>query len=282
MQEIMHQTFDQERALYHLQNALVQDCVFAGPADGESALKESDNVTVDRCRFSLRYPFWHARGFCLKNSTLDELTRAPIWYAQNSRIEHTKIQGVKCLRECDQMTLSHVTAVSPEFGWRCRDLTLENCDITGEYFLFECRRVQISGLHLQGKYSFQYTDDLEIADSLLDTKDAFWHAKNVTVKNCTVKGEYLGWYSDGLTLINCHISGTQPLCYCKNLTLINCTMENTDLSFEYSDVQADICGHILSVKNPRSGRIQAASIGEIVLEDSVMESTCQILTSSGN
>ncbi len=28
--------FDEERALYHLQNADVTDCVFAGPADGES------------------------------------------------------------------------------------------------------------------------------------------------------------------------------------------------------------------------------------------------------
>ena len=69
-----------------------------------------------------------------------------------------------------------------------------------------------------------------------------------------VKGEYLGWYSENLTLEKCRITGTQPLCYCKNLRLIECTMENTDLSFEYSEVDADIIGHIDSVKNPRSGR----------------------------
>lgn len=33
--------FDEERALYNLQNADVKNCVFAGPADGESVLKES-------------------------------------------------------------------------------------------------------------------------------------------------------------------------------------------------------------------------------------------------
>jgi hypothetical protein len=53
-------------------------------------------------------------------------------------------------------------------------------------------------------------------------------------------------------------------------------MEGTDLSFEYSDVEADISGHILSVKNPHTGYITADSIGEIILEDSVMENTCQI------
>lgn len=39
-QKITGRQFDQERALYGLRDAQVTDCVFAGPADGESALKE--------------------------------------------------------------------------------------------------------------------------------------------------------------------------------------------------------------------------------------------------
>ena len=105
----------------------------------------------------------------------------------------------------------------------------------------------------------------------------FGIVKNVVVKNSLVKGEYLGWFSDGLTLINCKIIGTQPLCYCKNLKLINCTMEETDLSFEYSEVYAGIKGNIMSIKNPKSGRIVADSIGEIIKEDSIMEDTCDIV-----
>jgi len=72
-------------------------------------------------------------------------------------------------------------------------------------------------------------------------------------------------------LIDCKIIGTQPLCYCKGLKLINCTMEDTDLSFEYSDVEAEIIGHIVSVKNPRSGKVIADSIGEVIWDDPVME-----------
>ena len=115
-----------------------------------------------------------------------------------------------------------------------------------------------------GKYSFQYAQDVRISRSRLQTKDAFWHAKDVTVTDSVLNGEYLGWYSEGLTLIRCHIKGTQPLCYCKDLKLIDCTMEDCDLAFEYSDVEAEVRGGILSVKNPRSGRIVADRIGEVI------------------
>ena len=118
---------------------------------------------------------------------------------------------------------------------------------------------------------------MTIRDSFLDTKDAFWHSSHVTVENSVVKGEYLGWFSDHLTLINCRIIGTQPLCYCNHLKLVNCTMEETDLSFEYSDVEAEIQGPILSVKNPKSGTIVADSVGEIIWEDPIMETKGKII-----
>lgn len=120
-------------------------------------------------------------------------------------------------------------------------------------------------------------EDLQIESSVLDTKDAFWHSKNVIVRNSIVKGEYLGWFSENLKLIDCKIIGTQPLCYCKGLELINCTMEDTDLSFEYSEVEAEISGHVISVKNPKSGRIILDSMGEIIRDDPVMECTGEVI-----
>lgn len=278
MKTVKNQRFDEERALYNLTDALVEDCTFAGPADGESALKEAHGVTVKNCAFSLRYPFWHTTDFTVENCTLDEKTRASLWYAKRGVIKASEVTGVKCLRECDDITLEKVAAVSPEFGWRCRNIKILDSAITSEYFLFEAKNVEISGLEMKGKYSFQYVENMTVKNSNLDTKDAFWHTKNVTVENCTVKGEYLGWYSEGLTLRNCKIIGTQPLCYCKNLTLIDCEMENTDLSFEYSDVNAGIKGSVMSVKNPHSGKITADGYGEIILENSVMENNCEIIT----
>lgn len=269
--KICNQTYDEERALYHIQNTEVSDCTFAGPADGESVLKETRNILVKNCSFSLRYPLWHAHGFSLMGITMDELTRAPIWYSSEGYIEHSVLNGIKCLRECEEIQLKQCKVNSREFGWRCKNITISDSEMESEYFLFECDEVKIDQLKMKGKYSFQYVSNMTIDHSYLDTKDAFWHGKNITVRDSVLKGEYLAWFSEGLTLINCHITGTQPFCYCKDLKLINCTMEGTDLAFEYSDVEADIKGDILSVKNPKSGSIVADSIGEIIWEDPAIE-----------
>lgn len=277
MQSIVNKTFDEERSLYALKDAEVVHCTFAGPADGESVLKESRDIVVRDSSFSLRYPLWHSKGYRLENSTMDELTRAPIWYAERGVIDHSRITGVKCLRECQDTQVIGSEIHSPEFGWKCDGVKVRDSFIESEYIFLDTKNLDIEELKMKGKYSFQYTENVTIRNSVLDTKDAFWHAKNVTVENSVIKGEYLAWFSDGLTLINCDISGTQPLCYCKNLKLINCRMEGTDLSFEYSDVDATVEGHIISVKNPRSGRIVCDSVGEIVREDPVMECTGEVI-----
>lgn len=273
---IANKIFDEERALYNLKDTKVLNCTFAGPADGESVLKEARNIIVDTCNFSLRYPLWHVDKYELINSKLDELTRAPIWYCKEGLIDNTEIFSVKALRECESTIVKNSNIDSREFGWKCNNIKIYDSTINSEYIFFDSKDVEIDNLKFTGKYSFQYMENLTITNSNLDTKDAFWHSKNVTVKDSIVKGEYLAWFSDGLTLINCKIIGTQPLCYCKNLKLINCTMEDTDLSFEYSDVEADIIGNVVSIKNPKSGSIIVDSVGEIIKEDSIMENTCQI------
>lgn len=269
--------FDEERALYNLQNADVKNCTFAGPADGESVLKESRDVNVMDCTFSLRYPLWHVKQFTMEHSTMDELTRAAIWYASDGLIKDSTLGGIKAVRECERIRLEGCSIVSQEFGWKSREISLTDSEIQSEYPFFDSRNVSLTRVKLKGKYSFQYMKNLEITDCVLDTKDAFWHSENVTVKNSVVKGEYLAWFSDGLTLIDCKIIGTQPLCYCKNLKLVNCTMEDTDLSFEYSDVEADVRGHVISIKNPKSGTIVVDSVGEIIKEAPVMECTGEVV-----
>ena len=79
-------------------------------------------------------------------------------------------------------------------------------------------------------------------------------------------------------MVNCKIIGTQPLCYCKNLKLVNCEMVDTDLAFEYSDVEASIIGHVDSIKNPRSGFIAVDSVGEVLMtDDTVMDCTGEVI-----
>lgn len=278
---VIGKTFDEERALYNLCDAEVRDCVFSGPADGESALKECRNIRVTGCDFRLRYPLWHARGFEVVDSSMTDDCRAALWYCTDGKVSGSRLHGVKCLRECDRVTVSGCDIDSVEFGWKCRDIDINDTCLKSEYPFLDGSGIRISGLTMDAKYSFQYVSDVRIENSVLRTKDAFWHSRNVTVVDSEVRGEYLGWYSDNLTLVNCRIMGTQPLCYCDNLRLIDCTMEDTDLSFEYSDVQAEVNGHIDSVKNPRSGRIHAGSIGELIIGDQVMECGCRIVTDDG-
>ena len=269
--------FDEERSLYNLTNAQVCDCVFAGPADGESVLKEARDVALENCRFSLRYPLWHVKGFKLHDSQMDDKTRAAIWYAEDGKITDSDLMGIKAVRECKDISLSNCNIESQEFGWKSSGITMTDCKINSEYLFLDSRDVKLDHVQMKGKYSFQYMENLEIQNCFLNTKDAFWHSKNVTVVDSVVKGEYLGWFSEGLTLIGCKIIGTQPLCYCKDLRLVNCTMEDCDLAFEYSDVHATIDGYVDSIKNPRSGEIHVDSVGEIILGDAVMECTGKVI-----
>ena len=272
-EKITGKTFDEERALYHLKYTDVENCRFEGPADGESPLKEARSIRLADCHFSLRYPLWHVQGFRLERVSMDEKTRAALWYSTQGIIEDSSLHGIKALRECSQVALNRCRIDSPEFGWKCAGITLEDSTVTAEYLFFDSRNVKLDRVRMKGKYSFQYMENLTIRDSYLDTKDAFWHSKNITVVNSTVKGEYLAWFSEGLTLVGCRIIGTQPLCYCKNLKLVDCTMEGTALAFEYSDVEASIRGHVDSIKNIRSGSVTVDSVGQVISGDAVMACT---------
>lgn len=265
MKEIINQRYDEERALYAGRDVRLTGCRFEGPADGESALKECENVTVKNCYFDLRYPMWHCRDLVIEGGVQTENCRAALWYDENVTIRGAELGGIKAVRECKNVVLEDCKINSPEFGWRSRNIKIGDCYINSVYAFFECANISADKLELEGKYTFQYVKNATFRNCKFQTKDAFWHSENVTVYDSFVGGEYLGWYSKNLTLVRCHIKGTQPLCYCKNLTLIDCTTEDCDLAFEYSTVNAQIRGGILSVKNPEAGEIRADSIGELIV-----------------
>jgi len=262
---------DLEKALYNANDIHVMNCTFAGPDDTESSLKESKNIIVDSCNFSLKYPLWHSQKFVILNSNLDEKTKDPIWYANDGFIDSCKIDSIKCLRECSHIVINNCTINSEEFGLKCQDIEINHSMIHSECMLFGTKNVKINNLRFSGDYSFQYMENLTIANSILDTKDAFWHSKNITVKNSTLKGEYLGWFSDGLTLMDCKIIGIQPLCNCKNLKVIDCTFDTTDSLFEYSEVETNLTEYLDIIKNPKAKIVIIDSVGNIVHENSIIE-----------
>lgn len=72
-----------ERALYGKTGVQLIACRFDGPADGESALKESRDIEVQDCFFNLRYPFWYAQNVTVRDSI------------KNPKSGTIKVMGVK-------------------------------------------------------------------------------------------------------------------------------------------------------------------------------------------
>ena len=95
MKVIENKTFDEERALYGSDGVRAVGCRFDGPADGESAFKESKNIEAKNCYFNLRYPFWHDKNVAIDNCEMTELCRAALWYSEDIKIENSNIQIIE-------------------------------------------------------------------------------------------------------------------------------------------------------------------------------------------
>ncbi len=270
METISNQYFEGERPLYCRRDGLKLEGVKIGP--GESSLKECANIEAVNCEFAGKYPFWECDGFTIRNCVFREGARAALWYTRGCRMYDTLVEAPKMFRRISDVYLENVRMpMAQETFWDCSDIRLRNVETRDANYIFmHSENIDIDGYTLYGNYSFQYVKNAVIRNANLQTKDAFWESENITVYDSVINGEFLAWYSKNLRLVRCRIGGTQPLCYCENLVLEDCTFEpDADLSFEYSSVQATVNGHIVSVKNPRSGFIKAGSIGEVILDENI-------------
>ena len=262
--EIKDILFTGERPLFQLRDAEIYGCVFD---DGESPLKEAENVRLYESVFKWKYPLWYARDIKAFDCSWYETARAGIWYTDDITVERAMIQAPKSFRRCKGVTLKDVTfSHAEETLWDCHDIRMENVFAKGDYFAMNCSDITVSGLKLDGRYSFDGVSNVTVSNSRLLTKDAFWNSRNVTITDSFLSSEYLGWNSENLTLINCTVESLQGLCYIKNLKMINCRLINTNLAFEYSTVDAEIVSGIASVFNPSGGTIRAPYIGELIME----------------
>ena len=264
MREIKQKVFTEERALYGERDASVCDCVFER---GESPIKECENIRLDGCRFSWKYPIWYSKDITVTGSTWDETARAGVWYNEGVTVKDAYIQAPKNFRRSKGITLEEVCFTNAEETlWSCEDIKIKRVSANGHYFGMNCAGVTAEELKVNGNYVFDGLRNAEIRCSRLITKDSFWNSENVTVYDSYITGEYLGWNSKNLTFINCTIESLQGMCYIDNLKMKNCKLINTTLAFEYSTVDAEISTRINSVLNPRGGRITAPAIGELIIE----------------
>ena len=264
MKEIYQEIFTGERALFQGADLKIYDCIFD---DGESPLKHSKNVELEGCSFKWKYPLWYAENITVRDCSVFEMGRAGIWYTNNIEMTDTLYEAPKGFRRCDGVTLENVQFTNAaETLWSNKNVKAANITAKGDYFAMNSENMEIDRLVLTGNYSFDGCKNVVIRNSKLLSKDAFWNSENITVYNSFISGEYLGWNAKDLTLVNCTVESLQGMCYIENLVMKNCKLINTTLAFEYSTVDANICGNIDSVKNPSGGIIRADSIGELIME----------------
>ncbi|MCR5536248.1 MAG: DUF3737 family protein [Succinivibrio sp.] len=261
------QRFAGERPLFgskHLR--LVETTI----GEGESGLKNCQDLELERCCLEGKYPLWHVHNFTVQDCVFKPTARAALWYSTKLRMLDTKVEAPKMFREMEDLSLERVCFCDAlETLWDCRKVTLKDVSVEhGDYIFLYNEDLHIEGLKLQGNYAFQHVKRAKICNSQILTKDSFWESEDVTCENCVIESEYLGWHSRNLTLRNCRIIGTQPLCYAHNLTLEHCVFdENCDLCFEDSTLTASIDSAVKSIKNPRSGRIEVEKVGEIIEDE---------------
>ena len=267
--EISNKVFEGERSLFSSTNLIIDNCIFQ---NGESPLKESKDLCINGSTFKWKYPLWYCNNVVVKDSTLEVTARSGIWYTHNITISDTLIEAPKTFRRSSFITLNNVKMPNAlESMWNCKNIVLNDVGLVGDYFAFGSENIEANNLTIDGNYSFDGGKNIVIRNSKLISKDAFWNCENVIVYDSLIVGEYLGWNSKNITFINCTIESLQGMCYMENLKMVNCKLVNTNLAFEYSNVDASICGCVDSIKNPTAGIISVDEVKEVILEEEYVD-----------
>lgn len=267
-------TFDADRPMPITAGVNLYDCVFSG---GEAVLKDVRDISMVNCSFSLCSPLHGAQNFRIDDSRLDETAVCAMHGSENGKIIDSDIKGPQALQECKNIVIHDCSILSSEFGRNCDGLSLEECNIHADSVLGHGRNIRLDNTEIRGDAALCNAESVQIYNSFLHSANALQNCRNVTIVDSMLKGDLLGWNCENITLIGCRIQGLQPLCHCRGLKLVDCVMDGSELAFEYSDVKANIVGHLNSVKNPLSGKIVADSIGQVVMDDDTLESTAKIL-----
>ena len=271
MELIKDKKFGGERPLFATHDLRLENITIT---DGESGIKQCQRMEASGCKFYGKYPWWHVDGALIDNCYFALDSRSAIWYTNNLRMTNTRIDAPKFFREMKNVELENVQITdADETFWRVDGLRLKNVKLHGGTYPFMfSSNIYVDGLESDSKYVFQYCKNVEVHNAKILTKDSFWECENVTIYDSVLDGEYLAWHSKNVRLVNCHLAGEQLLCYVDNLVLENCTIDPMcDRMFEYSNVEADIKGHIENIKNPTSGHIIADSIGSITIDENVRQ-----------
>ena len=127
MEKICQKIYSGERSLFMGRNLEIYDTVFE---NGESPLKESENIKLSGSIFRWKYPLWYSSDILMKDCTLLETARAGIWYTDNITANDCMIEAPKTFRRSNGIRSK--TSLSP--------MRTKRCGAAGTYFWKTSRR----------------------------------------------------------------------------------------------------------------------------------------------
>lgn len=179
MKSIKNHFFEGERILFGLNDAELDGVTFG---QGESPLKEANNIKVKNSVFKWKYPLWYDQNVEVEDSVFETMARSGIWYTKNISIKNSSLQAPKLFRRAQKITLDNVHfANAEETMWSCDDLKITNSQISGDYFGKDSKNIYLDHVSIIGNYAFDGAENIEVHNSTFVAKDAFWNCKNVKV-----------------------------------------------------------------------------------------------------
>ena len=110
MKEYKNGTYTGERALFASKDASFDNCLFK---DGESPLKESSNLKINKTTFAWKYPLWYANNIKVNDSRLLITARSGIWYTHHIIMDNCNIEAPKTFRRSSYIALNNCTLDLP-------------------------------------------------------------------------------------------------------------------------------------------------------------------------
>ena len=177
--EISQQILTGERALFQGNGLTITDCVFM---EGESPLKESQDIVLNGSLFRWKYPLWYSKNIVAKDCVWFDMARAGVWYTDNILVEDSVIEAPKNFRRCHKVKLKNVSFPNAaETLWNCENIKMEHVTAKGEYFAMNSQEIEIDGFTLTGDYSFDGAKNVVIKNARMLSKDSFWNTENVKI-----------------------------------------------------------------------------------------------------
>lgn len=181
--EIKQQYFSGERALFGTNDVAIKHAVFL---DGESPLKESENVSIDESTFTYKYPVWNSVNTVMTNSKVELEARAGFWYDNGLTIKDSVIMAPKEIRNSQNVTVYDSFLSGKYLSWHAENITFINCTIETEQGLCYLEHLTMKNCTMMNSdrvFEFCSNVDVEVNSHIESVKN---------VMSGTVRAESIG------------------------------------------------------------------------------------------